>query len=229
MARDKHQAEAYAPDPHGWYQEDRSCVEQLFDAIEFGDDLIWDPSCGTGNILNVARDRGHPVVGSDIIMRGCRHEWFRANFLTQTKYPRCAGRRLSIVCNPPFNTPPGSGLAFMLRAIEHVPFRRAAFVVPLAFLCGQDRYDDLFSKHRPSHVAYCSQRPSMPPGTFLEEHGEESRKGGKNDFVWIVFSAGGPYRTESIWLKPDRVAETPSDRRLRRGSQPPSASANQRK
>jgi len=215
MARDKHQAEAYAPDPHGWYVEPRSCVEQLFDGLDLGNDLIWDPSCGTGNILDVARDRGHPTVGSDIVQRGCKHEWFRANFLTQTKFPRCGDRRLSIVNNPPFNTPPGSAQAFMLRAIEHVPFRRAAFIVPLAFLCGQDRYSELFAKYPPSHVLFYSQRPSMPPGAEIEAMGDAAFRGGKNDFVAVVWSAGGPHRTEAKWLRPDRVSAESRDRRKR--------------
>jgi hypothetical protein len=29
-------------------------VEQLLSAIDFGDDLIWDPCCGAGNVLDVA-------------------------------------------------------------------------------------------------------------------------------------------------------------------------------
>lgn len=217
MSRNAYQDREYEADEHGWYREDAACVRQLFAAIDFDGSYIWDPACGKGNTLDVARELGFRTIGSDIVQRGSRHPFFRANFLMQRRWPTLPGTKLSLVCNPPFNTPPGSGLAFMLHAIEYIPFYRAAFLVPLTFLCGQDRYDDLFSKHRPSHVAYCSQRPSMPPGTALEEFGEDIRGGGKVDFVWIVWTDGGPYRTESIWLKPDRVDEpTKSVRRTRR-------------
>lgn len=231
MTRNKHQGDAYAEDEHGWYREPRSCVEQLFDAVDFRGGLIYDPCCGVGNILDVAKDRGFATIGSDIVQRGARHPFTRGNFLKLTRFPRPIDRPLNIVMNPPFNTPPGSALAIALKAIEFVPFWRFAMLVPLEFVCGQDRYEDLFSKHPPWGVAYCSQRPSMPPGTEVEALallGKDFR-GGKADFVWIIWERDYRGPTRSIWLRPDRVAAPLSDRRIRRGSRSPSVSAQGRK
>lgn len=218
----KHQAEGYEQDEHAWYREPVSCVEQLFDAIHFNPGMVWDMSCGAGNILDVAKRRGFDTVGSDIVARGARHPFYRQNFLTSTKWPTPRRGVLNIVNNPPFNVPPGAALSFIEKAIDTIPFDRAAFLLPIEFLAGQERYSRLFTKHPPSHVAICSQRPSMPPGKEVEALGDKAFKGGKADFCWIVLSAGGPYRTELVWLRPD-AAPTKSDAPIRRAANRPRA------
>lgn len=221
MSANKHQGEAYEDADHGWYKEPRSCVEQLFDAVDFGDSVIWDCCAGSGNILDVAKDRGHSTIASDIVDRHPRHPFYRSNFLMAEKWPNTRGKPLSIVSNPPFNTPPGSGLNIIMRAIERVPFQQAAFIMPLEFLCGQERHATLFSKHPPAIIAYCSQRPSMPPGKEIEAMGDKAFKGGKADFAWLVWinaEKGVTYTPRSIWLTPDSMVVAPkSERRIRRG------------
>jgi hypothetical protein len=190
------------------------------EAVDFGSSLIWDPCCGVGNILDVAKGRGHPTIGSDIVARGARHQFYRGNFLTTTRSPSSPeGRPLAIITNPPFDTPPGEGARIILKAIEHTTAWRVAAIMPLTFLCGQTRYLDLYSRHRPSHVCYYSERPSMPPGTEVEALGDKAFSGGKTDFCAIVWTAGGPYRTESIWLAPTSAPKPKSERRIGRGSQ----------
>lgn len=225
-------------DPNGWYVETRSVVQQLAEAIDFSSDgvpdLIWDPACGGGMIPGVMLERGHPVIGSDIIDRprwhwGGRKPWtfYRGNFLQVTKWPSLAGHRLSIICNPPYNEPaPMIAEAFVHRALNMIPFHRAAFIVPIEFACGQGRYRDLYSKHRPSHICFFTERPSMPPGEELLAHGESCRGGGMQDYIAVVFTEGGPHRTEALFLKPSALDALPDiPRRLRRGSHEPSGSA----
>jgi len=231
---------SYERDPFGWYVEERSTVAQLADAIAFETegvpDLIWDPSCGGGNVLDVMADRGHPIVGSDVIDRpkwnlstfdGGR--FYRSNFLLATKWPTQPGRSLSILCNPPYNEPEkGIAAAFIHRALNYIPFHRAAFIVPIEFLTGQTRYRELWSKFPPSHVCIYTERPDMPPGELLAALGEDARGGGMQDFCAVVWTAGGPYRTETIFLRPSTVDDSsPSPRRTRR-SQQPSGSALKR-
>jgi hypothetical protein len=215
-------------DPNGWYVETRASVAQLADAIDFSTlgqpDLIFDPACGGCNVLDVMFERGHPVVGSDIIDRPKwtpgRYDprrFYRSNFLRASKWPNLAGRRLSIMCNPPYNEPqPMIAEDFMHKALRDVPFRRAAFLVPIGFLAGQGRYERLYSRHRPSHVAICCERPSMPPGEALARLGEDARGGGMEDYCWIVFTEGGPYQTETIFLRPTALAPLPKSDRVRR-------------
>lgn len=233
----KNQEVAYPRDPNDWYVESRASVEQLADAVDFSTDgvpdLIWDPCCGGGMIPGAMLARGHPVVGSDIIDRP-RWRWggrepfrfYRANFLQASKWPTMPGHRLSIFCNPPYNKPTeGIAERIILHALETMPYHRAAFIVPIEFLAGQGRYVRLFSKHPPSHTAIYCERPSMPPGEQLLALGEDARGGGKADFVALVWTDGGPHRTETLFLRPTNAPPPRSDRRVRRGSQSPSVSA----
>lgn len=225
----------YPRDPDGWYIETRACVEQLFDVLDFGDDaLIWDPCCGTGNILDVALGRGLATVGSDIVDRfkPGGHRFYRGSILAATKWPSHPGRRLSIISNPPYNEP-DKGIAE--RIIEHVLdldcFFRAAFIVPLEFQCGQGRYEKFFAPYprigsRPSHVVSFSQRPSMPPGQMLEDLGESCRGGGMADYCAVVWTAGGPHRTEHLFAPPTEYQQIDLSARRKRALRGPSASGN---
>lgn len=221
----KREGDSYPRDPNGWYIETRAAVTQLADALDFADDDIWDPACGGGMIPDTMSARGHRCIGSDIIerRRWGRNPWefYRGNFLQSSKFPRATpGRRLSMILNPPYNEP-SKGIAerIILHAIETVPFHRLAVLVPIEFACGQGRYFNLYSKHPPSHVCFLMERPSMPPGDALAALGEDARGGGMQDYIWIVWTAGGPWRTETLFLAPSSAPSPPSERRKRRGSQ----------
>lgn len=194
-------------EPYDWYCEDQPPVRQLFERISFADpggppDMIWDPSCGRGNILDVAKQFGHPTVGSDIIDRHPRHTFQRGNFLLRGKPPLCPGRALSIVNNPPYSYIEGIAESFIRKALEY-PIRRAAFLLPIAFLASAERWRFFDREFRPSHIAILSERPSMPPGSTVTAATEF--KGGMADYVWIIYTAGNGHRwrTETIFLKPD--------------------------
>lgn len=222
---------SYDRDPLGWYVEERSTVEQLADAIPFEvdgvPDLIWDPTCGGGNVLDVMKARGHEVVGSDVIDRPkwnpatfAGGRFYRSNFLLSTKWPTGRGA-LSILFNPPYNEPvKGIAAAMIHRALNMVPFHRLAAIVPIEFLTGQNRYDELWSKFPPSHVCIYCERPDMPPGEALRAFGEEARGGGMQDYCAVVWTAGGPYRTETIFLRPSRVDASPKLPRRKRENAP---------
>jgi hypothetical protein len=219
---------AYPRDPNGWYVETETSVRQLFELVDFGSDLIWDPSCGRGTILDVARRLGHATMGSDIVDRfkPGRHQFYVGDFLRIHGPPML---RHSIVCNPPYNEPsPMIAEAFVEKALTLGGWNRAAFLVPLEFQCGQTRYRKFWRDPatRPSHVISLCERPSMPPGQMLEDKGESCRGGGMADYCWIVWTAGGPFRTEHLFARPtDVVAHDNSTRRVRARRNAASASA----
>jgi hypothetical protein len=192
---------------YDWYREPEFPVRQLFEALQFGTgnalDLIYDPCCGGGNILDVAKRRGHLTFGSDVVDRKPLHRFVRGNFLNVTKCPTPPpGHSLSIVCNPPYSYEPDIAERIMRHALD-MPVRMAAFLVPIAFLCGQERWRFFAQERNPSHVLYCSQRPTMPPGHLVDQMASPY-EGGMADYVWVVFT--GPrhrWRTQSIWLRPD--------------------------
>lgn len=190
----------YEREPYDWYREGPEPVRQLMDRIDFADDLILDPSCGAGNILDVAKERGHPTFGIDIIDRYPRHQFKRGNFLELKRFPAPQGRDLSIINNPPYSYLPDIAEKFIRKALGLPNVRRAAFLLPIAFMAGQERWRFFEHDFKPSHTAICSERPSCPPGSQVDEGTDYS--GGMQDYVWLVYTRPHRWRTETIWLKP---------------------------
>ena len=131
--------------PYDWYCESPRVVEQLFHGLalaghSFDDDLIWDPCCGKGNILDVAKRYGHPTIGSDIIDRHPRHKFMRGNILTQiTRMPVHSNRQTSVICNPPYSYEADIAELIISTILDRFNVRRAAFILPIAFLASQER------------------------------------------------------------------------------------------
>ena len=218
---------AYPRDPFGWYVEPTRCVEQLFDLIDFGDEVIWDPSCGRGTILDVARRRGHHTFGSDLVdrWRPGGHPFVTLDFLRAVHGPR--GAPFSIVNNPPYNEPePGIAEKFIRHAHKLGGWHRSAFLVPVSFQCSEGRYRLFVEDCRPSHVISLMERPSMPPGAMLEARGESCRGGGMEDYCWLVFTRGYRGDAAHLFAKPTNAASLDtSTRRVRARRSAASATA----
>ena len=62
--------------------------------------VIWEPACGTGNIVKILRAVGHEVFASDLNNRGCPDSESRVDFLLPTGPTNLFD---AIVTNPPFS------------------------------------------------------------------------------------------------------------------------------
>lgn len=216
----KRAGKSYAQQSEQWYVEPRSMVEQLFDAVAFRG-RIWDPSCGGGNILDVASDRGHATFGSDIVDRAKRdpsHPFRKVDFLKIRSLPfrPSLGERVSLICNPPYGkvgSEANMGTKFVSHARRYFrgEVERMAFIVPIEFVAGQSRFE-LYQRDRPSHLLIASQRPSMLSGELLAEGRKAG--GGMADYAVIVWTRGPPVKCETRWLRP-HSAPPQIDRRKR--------------
>jgi hypothetical protein len=81
-----------------------------------------------------------------------------------------------------------------------------AALVTSNFLWSQGRYA-LFARREMELVLILSERPSVPPGEFLEAYGEERRGNGSLDFAWLMFRSGGRRRADVAirWVEPGKV------------------------
>lgn len=202
--------------PDDWYRESPRVVQQLMHGVDFGDDLIWDPCCGGGNVLDVARSYGHPVIGSDIIDRHPRHKFFRGNILSQvTRAPTFPGRATSIISNPPFGDQAEKIIAHIL---DRYLFRKAAFILPIAFLASQERWrgNKFAGRWRPSQVCFYRERHSMPPGHLVDTMAKPY-EGGMADYCALVFTPPHQWRTQAVWLTPGHHPEPPRRRSTTEG------------
>ncbi len=83
---------------------------------------IWEPACGTGNIVKVLRKAGHNVLATDINQRGCPHSTVQ-DFLQPSSQ-----RVQAIVTNPPF----AIAQRFVAKSLAHAPL--VVVLLRLAFL-----------------------------------------------------------------------------------------------
>lgn len=204
-----------------WYRESPRVVEQLFHGLarngarfENSDgtkDLIWDPCAGGGNILDVAERYGHPTFASDVVDRHPRHRFVRGNVLSSiTKAPTLPGRATSIICNPPYSYEPEIAERIITHCLESFNVRRAAFIVPIAFVASQERWGPRrLLRFRPSHLCVYRERHTMPPGHLIDVM-PNAYYGGMADYVALVWTRPHRWRTETLWLPPGHHPEPPS-------------------
>lgn len=75
--------------------------------------IIWEPACGSGNIVKVLRDAGHKVVATDL--NPCDGGIGGINFLTTDLYKQIPVQ--AVVTNPPFK----SAAKFIERGLALAP------------------------------------------------------------------------------------------------------------
>jgi hypothetical protein len=189
-------------DPHDFYVEEPWCDDVLFETESFTGSIV-DPACGSGNILRSAKAHGLEAIGTDLVDRS-RHCELVGDFLDPDFQEHlrdlCGGEITNIVCNPPYGRAV-TAAAFVTEALK-VARAKVAMLVQNKFLFSQRRYD-LFTDPAtaPARVYFLSERPSMPPGELLQL-GLIEPKGGKVDYLWMVWdrSCHGP--TIALWLAP---------------------------
>lgn len=170
---------AYDRAADDWYVEPSWAADLLFGSGMLPAGLpVWDPACGAGTIVQAAKRAGRLAVGSDIVDRGGRerdHDFFRHR-------PFPVGP-VAIVSNPPFDV----ALEWALRALS-LDLGPVALIVQLRFLAGLTRAH-LYAEFPPAYEAVFSDRPSMPPGTKVDELGAAAFSGGTIDFACVVWNA----------------------------------------
>jgi hypothetical protein len=208
--------------PQDWYRESPRVIQQLVHGLaaagtHFGTDLIWDPCCGMGNVLDVMASYGHETIGSDVIDRHAKHRFIRGNVLQLSKMPRqpfsrfrgSPYRETSILSNTPYSYEPDIAERIITHCLETFPFRVAAFILPIAFLASQDRWaKSRLLRWKPSHACIYRERHTMPPGHLVDQMATPF-EGGMADYCALVFTRPHRWRTELLWLPPGHFPDRP--------------------
>jgi hypothetical protein len=175
-------AHIWSKDPDGFYVEPHWCGERLF-AVERFDGRIHDPACGLGRIADAARVAGYKVIATDLIDRGYPQFDGVEDFL---RSKHCVD---NIVCNPPYH---------ICRAFAEHALKLARRKVAMIWLARRLNAARWLANTPLAHVYLMSPRPSMPPGRVILAG--EKPGGGKQDFVWLVFSHGHRGPSKLHWL-----------------------------
>ena len=176
----KKNAHLWVRDKNDWYVEPVECSAALFAEEDFRGG-VWDPACGTGRIVQNARDAGLIAVGSDLITRN-QFSTRSTNFLKAREMPE---ETSNIVSNPPF----ALAEEFTLHGLQILPpGGKLAFILPMVWLSGFSKKRDWLPSSPLRKYYAISPRPSMPPGAVIEA-GEKAGNGTK-DFAWFVWEKG---------------------------------------
>lgn len=176
----KKNAHLWVRDENDWYVEPRECSAALF-AEENFEGGVWDPACGTGRIVQNAKDAGYQAVGTDLITRNDLSS-SPTDFLEAEGMPEGIS---NIVSNPPF----GLAEEFTLHALKLLPNGgKLAFILPMVWLSGFSKKRD-WLPHSPLRGYYAiSPRPSMPPGAVIDAGIKPGN--GTKDFAWFIWEKG---------------------------------------
>lgn len=132
---------------------------------------IWEPACGTGNIVKVLRAAGHEVVATDLNDRGCPDSLDRIDFLLP-----CRVDCEAIVTNPPF----ALAEKFVATALERAPI--VIMLLRLAFMESERRSHILEGRGLAQIHCFRKRLPMM------HRAGWEGRKATSGmAFAWFVW------------------------------------------
>jgi hypothetical protein len=168
---------------------------------------IWEPCCGTGNIVNVLRAAGHEVIATDLNDRGCPDSQSGIDFLL------LGGPRIdcgAIVTNAPFSL----AEEFVAVALERAPL--VVMLLRLAFY-ESERRSEILERRGLARVHCFAKRLPM-----MHRAGWEGRKASSGmAFAWFVWERGYNGRrrsTASIGARCDAMLDRPP-RRLQEARQ----------
>jgi hypothetical protein len=146
--------------------------------------VIWEPMCGTGNIVTALRESGRTCYASDIFdygFPGCKIEDYR------TAVPEWDVE--AIVTNPPFTFAP----EFAEKSLREAPY--VAYFLRTNFLESQGRFP-FFKEHPPARVWVFSRRLPM-----MHRHGWTGKQAASNVcYAWFVFDARSDTKKVLGWI-----------------------------
>lgn len=170
-----------------WYCDPVWCTELLLENEIFAGGQIWDPCAGGGNVISACQKAGLWALGTDLAPKA--PHIIELDFMSDHRHSAA-----NIAFNPPYK----HAEAFIRRALDLATHKVAA-LVQQQFPFSQGRHK-LFTETPIARLYYLSTRPSMPPGRLLQA-GEIEARGGKTNYLWMVWDKGWKGAPQAFWLK----------------------------
>lgn len=184
----------------------RALLKFGLNTYPLGERTCWEPACGEGHMAETLREQFARVHASDVHDYGCGYEvgsfiGVGLDVASVPPYPVDW-----IITNPPYN----KCLEFVLTALP-IAREGVAMLVRQAWAEGGERYEELFSRFKPSKVLQFVERLPMHRGQWLPDGTTAT------SYTWVIWERvrqNGFSGTELIWIPPgQRIAlEHPTDR-----------------
>lgn len=183
----------YATDPKAVARLISAAPHIFYPAREHGT-TIWECACGTGNLAKELYEQGHVVYASDLKHRGYGAQGL--DFLAMSKQHclnifNCIPS--IILTNPPYSL----ANEFILHALDILPDGGLYIaLMNITYLCGQKRYEQIYSKGALREVYLFSKRIECWRNNDREQYGGKAMA----DFAWYVFQKGYNGQPTLYWL-----------------------------
>jgi len=163
------------------------------------DQSVWEPAAGEGHMAEPLRESFARVHASDVHDYG--EGYAIGSFVghgaqggsLDLDLARCPFRADWIISNPPFVL----AREFVMRALDEAAVG-VAFILRLAWLEAEERFEEIFSRRPPALIAQCVDRVPMHKGRY-DPTGSTTMA-----YAWFVWTreCRGNGRPELTWIKP---------------------------
>lgn len=177
---------------NNYYATHPSVTEDLL-SVEMFNDKILEPFCGGGSMADVIKSYGYEVEAYDIIDRGYgkQGDFFQVDF---------AEGEYDIISNPPYD----ESLIRIIKRCLAICNDKVAMLLPLIYLSGKARYEEVFKKNPPVRVYIYSERINIAKNGDFEQYSDSGAN--KTIYAWFVWKKGYKGTTELRWLHNDKAS-----------------------
>jgi hypothetical protein len=174
-----------------FYQTPSYATKTLIENYEFNDwDVIWDPMAGNGAILKEFEKKHFQIYASDIVQRDYKlnkvQDYFSPNwrdglYYDMTHYNK---NQFAIVTNPPYEC----ANEFLKYTFEKIIPSVCCVFLPVRYLEGQKRYDEIYYNYKPSKILMyvkrlgCYKQSDVEAGLVTERG-----VGSAVAYMWLIF------------------------------------------
>lgn len=184
-----------------FYQTPSYATKTLIEHFDFKSKFIWEPMAGNGMIAKELTATSYNVYSTDIVERDFKLNAVLDYFTASSPLPLVGGD-FAVVTNPPYNV----ANEFLKHTLEVVQPKTCCVFLPTRYLEGISRYEQIYSKHKPSKIlAYvrrigCFTLKDIANGKKITDHGV----GSAVSYMWLCFDRDSynnqDTKTELEWV-----------------------------
>lgn len=185
-----------------FYQTPSYATKILIERFNFKSNTIWEPMCGNGAIAKPLIDAGYDVFYSDIVERKWKLD-MKLDYFECSKMPSRTylsddeTDNFAIVTNPPYKF----ANKFLLNTLSLVKPKTCCLFLPIRYLEGIKRYNEIYSKFKPSKILVYAQRLGCYKESDVEANNvNDHGVGSAVAYMWLCFD-------RDIWSNKDTKTE----------------------
>ena len=148
---------------------------------------VLEPFCGGGTMAEVIRKNGYDVEAYDLIDRGYGKvaDFFKVDF------PK---KEFDIITNPPYD----DNLIEIIKRCISLCKNKVAILMPIRYLSGIERHNEIYSKLPPSRVYIYCERVSIAKDADFKKYSASGAN--MTIYGWFIWEKGHKGKTELKWI-----------------------------